>query len=147
MFNWNKNREPKLDFNEYDAAYLRRRSVDDKWSNPYFDQPVRIRKKLGNGRFEVYDLYNQRMRGGVDVKELKPCPEELNSGDRVPAQDEFYVKKIVNRIIAKRDDGTVAPFYRLRWRGRPSTEDLKLITHLMPPIYQKVSSLVQPRRT
>ena len=119
-------RTPGMDafhFEVNDPVLLKRFSSDGKWSNPYFDEPYRIRKVLGNDQYELGDLHNNRMRGPVSIQHLKPYPFITNDGAVNPDEDEFFVEKIVARRLVTDDNGDPALMYRARFRNYGKEDD------------------------
>jgi hypothetical protein len=116
-------RDTELQYQVNDPVLLKRFSRDGKWCNPYYDEPYRVGRVLDNGRLELRDLHNRRMRGPVSVQFVKPYPRETNDGDVSPDADECYVEKIVARALVEGDDGNPTLAYKVRFRNMPPADD------------------------
>ena len=96
---------------------------DGKWSNIYYDEPLRVQEVLPHDEYILMDYHNQRMRAPVHVSRTKPYPPVTNDGEVAPEPGERFVEKIVGRHLVELDDGRRVLEYKVRWRGLPPEED------------------------
>ena len=134
-------RAPGMDAFAYkvnDPVLLKRFSADGKWCNPFFDEPYRVGKVLDNDRYELRDLHNNRMRGPISARHLKPYPVTTNDGEVNPDDDEYFVEKIVARRLVSDDDGNPALMYRARFRNYGKEDDWWYFAEEVPNLHNLI---------
>ncbi len=114
------------------------KSQDGKWSNIYYDEPLRVQEVLPHDEYILMDFHNQRMRAPVHVSRTKPYPPVTNDGEVAPEPGERFVEKIVGRHLVELDDGRRALEYRVRWRGLPPEEDEWFLAEEVPNLAELI---------